>query len=185
MDEPLGVLRRIDELGRIVIPKGIRNRLRINEGDRVELILNNESDLIVRKYSSFQGVDESIKKLIASLEKEIGIPVLLCSSEEVIAVSNERYASLEGKDICDELRAALNERRNVTLLNQKAIKGYEPINCAIYPIAKNSELVGGLILINTTMLNEYQNKIVLIFRNIIMNILKLWYNAFGDLIENW
>ena len=45
--EPMGVLRRIDELGRIVIPKGIRSRLKINEGDRVELILENDTELLL------------------------------------------------------------------------------------------------------------------------------------------
>lgn len=59
--EPMGVLRRIDELGRIVIPKGIRSRLKINEGDRVELILENDAELLLRKYSPMHEIKDNVK----------------------------------------------------------------------------------------------------------------------------
>ena len=171
--EPLGVLRRIDELGRIVIPKGIRNRLKINEGDRVELILDNESDLIVRKFSSFQGVDEITKKLIVDLEKEISIPVLLCSNEKILAVSGDKYSYYEGESISHTLFNALNERKNVTLFSQTLARVGENTNFIVYPMAKNSELLGGLVILGVASVNDYQNKIILIFRNIIMSMLKI------------
>ncbi|MCH5180578.1 MAG: AbrB/MazE/SpoVT family DNA-binding domain-containing protein [Erysipelotrichales bacterium] len=171
--EPLGVLRRIDELGRIVIPKGIRNRLKINEGDRVELILDNESDLIVRKFSSFQGVDEITKKLIINLEKEITLPVLLCSNEKILAVSNEKNTYYEGESISHSLFNALNERKNVALFSQTIARVGESMNYVVYPMAKNSELLGGIVILGVASVNEYQNKIILIFRNIIMSMLKV------------
>lgn len=171
--EPLGVLRRIDELGRIVIPKGIRNRLKINEGDRVELILDNESDLIVRKFSSFQGVDEITKKLIIDLEKEINLPVLLCSNEKILAVSSEKHTYYEGENISHVLFNALNERKNVALFSQTLARVGESMNFVVYPMAKNSELLGGIVVLGVASLNDYQNKIILIFRNIIMSMLKV------------
>ncbi len=171
--EPLGVLRRIDELGRIVIPKGIRNRLKINEGDRVELILDNESALIVRKYSSFQGTDEITKKLILDLEKEINLPVLLCSNEKILTSSSEKYNYFEAETISQTLFNALNERKNTALYGQSIAKVGENMNFVVYPMAKNSELIGGLIILGVTSVNDYQNKIILIFRNIVMSMLKI------------
>ena len=171
--EPLGVLRRIDELGRIVIPKGIRNRLKINEGDRVELILDNESDLIVRKFSSFQGVDEITKKLIVDLEKEINLPILLCSNEKILATSSEKYAYYEDENISHTLFNSLNERKNVALYGQNVAKVGENMNFVVYPMAKNSELLGGIVVLGVASVNDYQNKIILIFRNIIMSMLKV------------
>lgn len=171
--EPLGVLRRIDELGRIVIPKGIRSRLKINEGDRVELILNNESDLIVRKYSSFQGVDDLTKNMMKSLEKEINIPALLCSNEKILLSSSEKYSFYENKNISSRLLTQLNERKNLALVGQTISEIDEQINCIIYPLAKNSELIGGIILLGVTTIDEYQNRIVTVFRNILLGVLKI------------
>lgn len=171
--EPLGVLRRIDELGRIVIPKGIRNRLKINEGDRVELILENESDLIVRKFHSFQGVDELSRKLILNLEKEINMPVLVCSNERFLASSNEKYMYYEGENISKGLFNALNERKNTAIFSQTLAQVGESLNCVVYPMAKDSELLGGIVIPNTTNVSDYQNKIIIIFRNILMSMLKI------------
>lgn len=171
--EPLGVLRRIDELGRIVIPKGIRNRLKINEGDRVELILENESDLVVRKFHSFQGVDELSRKLIVSLGKEINMPVLVCSNERFLASSNEKYMFYEGENISKNLFNLLNERKNTALFGQAISPVGDILNCVVYPMAKDSELLGGIVVPNATNVTEYQNKIIIIFRNILMSMLKI------------
>lgn len=172
MDQ-LGVLRRIDELGRIVIPKGIRNRLKINEGDRVELILENESDLVLRKYSSLQGIDETTKSMLITLEKEIGIPVLLCSNEAFLISSSSKYQYYENKPISSRLLTILNERKNVGVVGHAISDFDELVNCVIFPLAKNSELIGGIILMNVTSIDELQNRIMLVFRNLLLSTLKI------------
>ena len=97
--EPIGILRRIDELGRIVIPKGIRSRLKLNEGDRVELILENEVNLLVRKYSPLQVISDNVKNMLIALEKELNIPVLLTNNEIILSSSSNRYDYYVGKPI--------------------------------------------------------------------------------------
>ena len=84
--EPMGVLRRIDELGRIVIPKGIRSRLKINEGDRVELILENDTELLLRKYSPMHEIKDNVKNMLIALEKELNIPVFSEGQIEVTKI---------------------------------------------------------------------------------------------------
>ena len=167
--EPMGVLRRIDELGRIVIPKGIRSRLKINEGDRVELILENDAELLLRKYSPMHEIKDNVKNMLIALEKELNIPVLLCNNEIFLASSSLKYEYYIEKPISSKLFSLLNERKNVGLVNHSLSNINEPLNCMIYPLAKNSELIGGLIMIGINNVDDWQNRIMLLFRNILLS----------------
>lgn len=167
--EPMGVLRRIDELGRIVIPKGIRSRLKINEGDRVELILENDTELLLRKYSPMHEIKDNVKNMLIALEKELNIPVLLCNNEVFLFSSSLKYEYYIEKPISSKLLSLLNERKNVGLVNHNLSNINEPLNCMIYPLAKNSELIGGLIMIGINNVDDWQNRIMLLFRNILLS----------------
>lgn len=167
--EPMGVLRRIDELGRIVIPKGIRSRLKINEGDRVELILENDTELLLRKYSPMHEIKDNVKNMLIALEKELNIPVLLCNNEVFLFSSSLKYEYYIEKPISSKLLGLLNERKNVGLVNHNLSNINEPLNCMIYPLAKNSELIGGLIMIGINNVDDWQNRIMLLFRNILLS----------------
>ena len=167
--EPMGVLRRIDELGRIVIPKGIRSRLKINEGDRVELILENDTELLLRKYSPMHEIKDNVKNMLIALEKELNIPVLLCNNEIFLFSSSLKYEYYIEKPISSKLLSLLNERKNVGLVNHNLSNINEPLNCMIYPLAKNSELIGGLIMIGINNIDDWQNRIMLLFRNILLS----------------
>ncbi len=167
--EPMGVLRRIDELGRIVIPKGIRSRLKINEGDRVELILENDTELLLRKYSPMHEIKDNVKNMLIALEKELNIPVLLCNNEVFLFSSSLKYEYYIEKPISSKLFSLLNERKNVGLVNHNLSNINEPLNCMIYPLAKNSELIGGLIMIGINNVDDWQNRIMLLFRNILLS----------------
>ena len=167
--EPMGVLRRIDELGRIVIPKGIRSRLKINEGDRVELILENDTELLLRKYSPMHEIKDNVKNMLIALEKELNIPVLLCNNEIFLFSSSLKYEYYIEKPISSKLLSLLNERKNVGLVNHNLSNINEPLNCMIYPLAKNSELIGGLIMIGINNVDDLQNRIMLLFRNILLS----------------
>lgn len=167
--EPMGVLRRIDELGRIVIPKGIRSRLKINEGDRVELILENDAELLLRKYSPMHEIKDNVKNMLIALEKELNIPVLLCNNEIFLASSSLKYEYYIEKPISSKLLSLLNERKNVGLVNHNLSNINEPLNYMIYPLAKNSELIGGLIMIGINNVDDLQNRIMLLFRNILLS----------------
>ena len=167
--EPMGVLRRIDELGRIVIPKGIRSRLKINEGDRVELILENDTELLLRKYSPMHEIKDNVKNMLIALEKELNIPVLLCNNEIFLFSSSLKYEYYFEKPISSKLLSLLNERKNVGLVNHNLSNINELLNCMIYPLAKNSELIGGLIMIGINNVDDWQNRIMLLFRNILLS----------------
>ena len=90
-----GVSRRIDELGRIVIPKEIRKNLKIREGDQMEFYVEKEY-VVLRKKSSLQGLDEDIEHLLEVLYKKINKVILLTDLDKVIYVKgDDKYKDLD------------------------------------------------------------------------------------------
>lgn len=169
----MGILRRIDELGRIVIPKGIRNRMRINEGDTLELVVTENNEIKITKFDSFQGNSETIFNLLSALSKEMGLSLALCSSQEFIMEYPVQEPSLIHRQVNNALIKAINERKVVTLLSQNVFENEKEVKYLIvYPLAKYSEALGALIVINRESLSEEENKLISLFRNIIVNLLK-------------
>jgi AbrB family transcriptional regulator (stage V sporulation protein T) len=82
-----GIVRRIDELGRIVIPKEIRRTMRIREGDPLEIFTSHDGEVIFKKYSLMGGMSECASQLCETLYKTTGAPTLITDRDTIIAVS--------------------------------------------------------------------------------------------------
>ena len=83
-----GVIRRIDELGRIVIPKEIRKTLRIHDGDSLEIFTDNNDNIILSKYSSISVLNELANNIVQAINKVINGEILITDNDKVIAVSS-------------------------------------------------------------------------------------------------
>lgn len=83
----IGVVRRIDELGRIVVPKEMRRTLRIREGDSLE-ISSNDNSIILRKYSLVESVDNFITQYVDAVHASSKKEIVVTDTEKVIAVSS-------------------------------------------------------------------------------------------------
>ena len=81
-----GIVRRIDDLGRIVIPKEIRRTLRLHEGDPMELYLENDG-VLFKKYSPMSSLGEQAAIVCRSLATVLRFSVVICDMEEVLALS--------------------------------------------------------------------------------------------------
>jgi len=92
-----GIVRRIDDLGRVVIPKEIRRTLRIREGDPLEIFIEGDV-LCLQKYYVASGYKDKIKRLIANISNDS----YMDNSEEIKARLNEVLELLGGKDSNDE-----------------------------------------------------------------------------------
>lgn len=79
----VGIVRRIDELGRIVIPKEMRKTMRLQVGDEMEISANDEG-LTLKRYTGFQSVLPSLKALAKALASATGKDVLILSASEVV-----------------------------------------------------------------------------------------------------
>ena len=82
-----GIVRRIDDLGRVVIPKEIRRTLRIREGDPLEIFTDREGEIILKKYSPIGELAAFAGMYADSLAKEAGCLVCICDMDQVVAAS--------------------------------------------------------------------------------------------------
>ena len=98
-----GVVRRIDDLGRVVIPKEIRRTLRINEGSPLEIFTDKEGEIILKKYSPIGELSEFANNYADTLSKTTGHIACITDKDTVIAVSGGLKKDLLEQDICKEL----------------------------------------------------------------------------------
>lgn len=147
-----GIVRRIDDLGRIVIPKEIRRTLHINEGDPLEVYTKSEGEIILKKYSPMGELRYLAEQNANVLNKIINIPVIICDRDNVIAVSGISKRETIGKPISQELNTILQKRqiytikKNTTIYPSQEIKN-DILVCA--PIISSGDLNGAVILLST------------------------------------
>ena len=82
-----GIVRRIDDLGRVVIPKEIRRTMRIREGDPLEIFTDREGEVIFKKYSPIGELADFASQYAETLHKTCGMSVVICDRDTVIAGS--------------------------------------------------------------------------------------------------
>ena len=100
-----GIVRRIDDLGRVVIPKEIRRTMRIRDGEPLEIFTNNEGEVVFKKYSPIGEVGVFTSQYAEAINKSSGIPVAICDKDNVIAVSGlskKDYLDTREKDFCSQ-----------------------------------------------------------------------------------
>ena len=94
-----GIVRRIDELGRIVIPKEIRRTMRIREGDPLEIFTDRDGEVIFKKYSPVGELSDFAAQLCDTLSKTSGFGAAVTDRDSVIAVCGAPKRELLGKQI--------------------------------------------------------------------------------------
>ena len=102
-----GIVRRIDDLGRVVIPKEIRRTMRIREGDPLEIYTSNDGEVIFKKYSAINEMSDNATQVADIMYKLAGCPVVVFDRDHVVAV-----AGLQRKEYI-ERRASAHLRTNV------------------------------------------------------------------------
>ena len=107
-----GIVRRIDDLGRIVIPKEIRRVLRIRESDPLEIFTDHEGSIILRKYSPIGDMGSFAKPFAESLAQVSGHIALIADRDQCIAAAGSGKKDYDGKPISRQLEEVINEREN-------------------------------------------------------------------------
>lgn len=106
-----GIVRRIDDLGRVVIPKEIRRTLRIREGDPLEIFVDRDGEVILKKYSPIGELGEFAKEYAESLAEATGHIALIADRDVIIAVSGASKKDFVEKPIGDDVEQAMEERK--------------------------------------------------------------------------
>ena len=105
-----GIVRRIDDLGRIVIPKEIRRTMRIREGDPMEIFTSREGEILLKKYSPVGELGEFAASLAESLAQTLGELVCVTDRDYVIAAAGAGKKEFEGKLLNENLQRAIEDR---------------------------------------------------------------------------
>ena len=106
-----GIVRRIDDLGRVVIPKEIRRTMRIREGDPLEIYTSREGEVIFKKYSLLGGVEDFAAELCETMSRSTGSVCAVTDRDTVIAVAGGSKRELMGKRITPELEQIMESRK--------------------------------------------------------------------------
>ena len=106
-----GIVRRIDDLGRVVIPKEIRRTMRIREGDPLEIYTSKDGEVIFKKYSIMGDLDELSVQICETMSRAVGQTVAVADRDTVIAISGGFKRELLGKHISAEMEQIMEDRR--------------------------------------------------------------------------
>jgi len=135
-----GMTRRIDGLGRIVIPKEIRNNLNIKTTDLIEIFVDNE-DIILKRNSSLKKTNDFLKRIIKIFSKNYNLDIFLTDRNKVINNNEELNTLLNDYLINNDIFISDNIT-NLKISNNTTLFGYIYIN----PIQVNGDILGLLII---------------------------------------
>ena len=145
-----GIVRRIDDLGRVVIPKEIRRTMRIREGDPLEIYTDREGEVIFKKYSPIGELASFASQYAETLYKTCGMAVLITDRDAVIAVAGVSRKEYAERALSEEMEK-LMEGRGVYTWREGSEKlyptreaGKEFVSCAM-PIVSEGDVVGCVI----------------------------------------
>ncbi|WP_429158235.1 stage V sporulation protein T [Desulfitispora alkaliphila] len=150
-----GIVRRIDDLGRVVIPKEIRRTLRIREGDPLEIFVDREGEVILKKYSPIGELGDFAKEYAESLNEAIGHIACIADRDNVIAVSGAPKKEFINKPVGSAVEKVMEERKAI-LINEPGEHDY-CIDCGgdegckftaevIAPIIAEGDPIGAVII---------------------------------------
>lgn len=117
-----GVVRRIDELGRIVIPKEIRKTMRLREGEKIEIYISEKEEIILKKFSTLRNVSDFAQNFADSINSFTKYNIIITDTDSIIALSGPLKKKFLNKNISEELVFAVKRRENILEKHKKPIK---------------------------------------------------------------
>ncbi len=149
-----GIVRRIDELGRVVIPKEIRSTLRLKSGDPLE-IFTDRDELMLKKYSPIASLEKFTEGTAKSLSDLSGLVAVICDTDEVLHASGKNKREYDGRSISQDMDKILKDRKSyVANLSEGGdivpiCEGQEGLTAqVIVPIVCNGDCLGAVALVS-------------------------------------
>ncbi len=156
-----GIVRKIDELGRIVIPKEIRNVLGIHSNDDLEIFID-DMKIVLTKYEKSDNILNYSNNVVKIIDEKLNIKVFVTNKEKIITTGNFKNKELDSK-----LLELIEERKRYESINKETINkisGY----FVIYPIIVESDILGLLMFAKETAFTNEEK----ILTNIILKLIE-------------
>ena len=150
-----GIVRRIDDLGRVVIPKEIRRTLRLREGTPLEIFTDREGEIILKKYSPMVELTAFAGQYADAMAQSTGMMVCITDRDQVVAAAGGARKELLQKPISHQLESVIQER--TAMMAGKDDKGFialtsEPIEGVtaqvIAPIICEGDAIGAVVILS-------------------------------------
>jgi len=151
-----GIVRRIDDLGRVVIPKEIRRTMRIREGDPLEIFTDREGEVILKKYSPISELSQFAGEYAESANSVLGDMVLISDTDHIIAVSGGPKKDFIEKRIGKDLEKVIQEKTSKVVLEKGALCSVtaDESNLSDFqaqimvPIVSQGDAIGSIVILS-------------------------------------
>lgn len=158
-----GVVRRIDDLGRIVLPKELRRTMRIKEGDSLEIYTDGTDQVVLKKYSPVQNMNAFINEFVESVYASNQLDIIITDNEKVIALAGNIKKDLIGKKISIQLEEKIYKRQTQIVEAGENFEICENISlnraAIIRPINVFGDIMGCVIVLGTRTINALEKSI--------------------------
>jgi AbrB family transcriptional regulator (stage V sporulation protein T) len=143
-----GIVRRIDDLGRVVIPKEIRRYARLREGDPLEIYTNRDGEIILKKYSPIKTLDNLAQDYAESLFSALGLIILITDCDNVVAVSGASKKDFLNKEIGQTTDSIIDRKKAIIINNPDVIVTDQTLIAiaAIAPIVVEGNGIGTVVI---------------------------------------
>lgn len=166
-----GVIRRMDDLGRIVIPKEIRKTMRIQPGDNLGFFIDGDN-IILKKYSPIESMEMLAQSYADTFNSVLKHNVIITDKDKVIAISGDLKKKYANKDISEFISRSI-ERRDSFVERQK--KGLEIVpgvleDCyyAFSSIYNSNDTLGGVLIVDSSVpIMDYEEKVASVLSNLL------------------
>ena len=140
-----GIVRRIDDLGRVVIPKEIRRTMRIREGDPLEIYTDRDGEVIFKKYSPIGEWSHIATQYAETLNKTCGLSVIICDRDTVIAAAGVSKREYSDRRLTPEFEEIMENRSLYSANENNRISviegGNHYVSCAM-PVVSDGDIIG-------------------------------------------
>ena len=166
-----GIVRRMDDLGRVVIPKEIRKTMRIKEGDSLEIYTDSSEKIIFKKYSSVAELSSFAESYAGVVSKAINLPVFISDCDEVVAVGGASKKEFLGKKISEEVKKLINKRKHF-LKNEKTLEKIYPLEDmedegeCVFGIISGGDVMGSIIILKNKEESDFSKEKFLLIKTV-------------------
>jgi AbrB family transcriptional regulator (stage V sporulation protein T) len=148
-----GIVRRIDDLGRVVIPKEIRRTLRIREGDPLEIFVDRDGEVILKKYSPIGELGDFAKEYAESLNESTSHTTLICDRDVIITVAGSSKKDFLDKAVGSMLESCMENRKAVAESDGGSFELVKDVSdeyssLVAAPIIAGGDPIGAVILVS-------------------------------------
>ena len=145
-----GIVRRIDDLGRVVIPKEIRRTLKIREGMPMEIFTDISGEVILKKYSPVGEMSQLAEAYAEALVTLTGLGAAICDGEQVIAAAGPGRKELLHKAISPQVEEVIEAKKNFVAAGEALVPvalGGAGAALVVFPVVSLGDVMGGVLLL--------------------------------------